>query len=765
MRFRICSCLATIATLLMTVHPTWAQMAKPPADLLPDVPASFTRFVMPNQPEVAQLFNRYTWYFWNSRVYNNNVMFYQEYMTMADMWLNEAIDPRRKISIQDARRDDLATSLIHRSGYVHTQQHYSHANDWGWVFPLWQQSQVFTPGDPTNIYQKNTTYGWCFQNTIPPWWIDGAYLVTWPGLQQDAYGESATRKWELSDLKSSGIQEERWHLESTGPNPTITSPADVQLQAFQCPYLQIRWLRELPSGQNPKAVIEWMRVGDKQFSSERSVQFDAVSETTELEKQIGFIATDTIMGTWETTWHSIVPMFKHPKWNGKITRFRIRLSPGSEQAKFQIDSIFTCYDTRHSINNPLFVMGSWNVYRWSGDLDFLRKQVDRMRIACKYQMEQMGGLKYNHIRNTWPGHDGLPGWSVDDTKPGKRVIHGGNGIGNNYYDLVPFGWDDAYATSQYYAMLKTMEKVERLVAKHPEWKIQKRVIFYSPDFLAKHAAQVKQTANKLFWNDKTGRFIGSISKDGKRHDYGFTFVNQDAIWYDIASPEHAREIMDWITGKRIVAGDTSQGTDIYRFEFGPRATTKRNVEWYGQGWYYPEQIPWGGQIQDGGAVLGFAFYDLWARMKVYGIDNAWQQFERIANYEKAVIAAGGYRKFYADGTKGTTMQGGGQPGGIGVDQEFLESAVLPAFIVNGFLGIEPDGENLVIKPRLPKACPTIGIQKMRYRGCTWNIQADGSQIIVELLDKPSQPISVCWHKGSKLMSHTFKAPGLVRLIR
>ncbi|MHB1462972.1 MAG: glucosidase family protein [Armatimonadota bacterium] len=765
MYIRSFSGLTAIGSLLLLSLSAGAQLEKPPADLLPNVPANFTRFVMPNQPEVAQLFNRYTWYFWNNRVYNSNVMFYQEYMTMADMWLNDAVDSRRKITIQAAHRDDLATTLLHRSGYVHTQQCFSHGDDWGWPFPLWEQSQAYIPGDPNSIYQKNTTFGWCFQTKVPDWWIDGPYLLYWQGLQGECLGESATRKWELTDLQSEGISEEKWQLKATGPNPTITSPSDVQLQAYQCPYMQIRWLRDVPKGQNPKAVIEWMRVGDKSFSADRRIEFDAQSEPTELEKQIGYIGTDTIMGPTEHTWHSIIPMFKHPKWLGKIARFRIRLAPDSEQAKFQIDSIFSAYDTRHTINNPLFVMGSWNVFRWTGDLDFLRKQIDRMRMACKYQMEQMGGLKYGHIRNTWPGHDGLPGWGVDNKKLGKRVIYGGHGIGNCYYDVMPFGWDDAYATNQYYGMLITMERIERLIAQHPEWKMPHRVKFYTPGFLAKHAAKVKQTANKLFWNDKAGRFIGSIDKDGVRRDYGFTFVNQDSIWYDIATPQHARQIMDWITGKRIVAGDTSQGADIFRFEFGPRTSTKRNIDWYGQGWFYPESIPWGGQIQHGGAVLGFEFYDLWARMKVYGIDNAWQQFARIAKYEKAVMAAGGYRKYYADGTKGSTLQGGGPPGGIGIDYEFLESAVLPAFIVNGFLGINPDGQNLLIKPNLPKACPSIGIRKMRYRNCTWNIQADGSQITVELLDKPSQPVSVCWYQGGKLKSHSFKTPGLVKLKR
>ena len=73
--------------------------------------------------------------------------------------------------------------------------------------------------------------------------------------------------------------------------------------------------------------------------------------------------------------------------------------------------------------------------------------------------------------------------------------------------------------------------------------------------------------------------------------------------------------MSWINGDRIVAGDTAQGADIYHWRFAPRATTKRNIDWYFWAWSSPESIPWGGQVQDGGAVLGFSYHDLMARLQ------------------------------------------------------------------------------------------------------------------------------------------------------
>ncbi len=95
-----------------------------------------------------------------------------------------------------------------------------------------------------------------------------------------------------------------------------------------------------------------------------------------------------------------------------------------------------------------------------------------------------------------------------------------------------------------------------------------------------------------------------------------TSPNMEAIYYDFATPEHARSIMSWLDGDRIVAGDTSTGKDIYHWRFAPRCTTKRNVEFYFWAWSGPETIPWGGQVQDGGAVLGFSYHDMMARLAI-----------------------------------------------------------------------------------------------------------------------------------------------------
>ena len=110
----------------------------------------------------------------------------------------------------------------------------------------------------------------------------------------------------------------------------------------------------------------------------------------------------------------------------------------------------------------------------------------------------------------------------------------------------------------------------------------------------------------------------SVDIDGVPHDYGFTFLNLEAVYYGFATDEHATSILSWIEGERTVDGDTSQGADIYFWRFAPRSTTKRNLDYYYWAWNSPESIPWGDQVQDGGAVLGFSYHDLMARLKTRG---------------------------------------------------------------------------------------------------------------------------------------------------
>lgn len=714
------------------------------AALMAEVPEDFPHFELAGHDEQARLLTHYLWYHFHHRLGNGLTLFNKEYLLTSDIWLGNARPRGSDQTIQEVHRALLLGMQMDDEGYVLTHQHFSHAHDEGWPFPLWTQSD----NHPDRV--KGTTFGWHFQplEKVPGW--VGGHLRRWGN---DEYvGDKAASAWELQNARSLGIKNDRWHLEATGPSPAMVTPAGYTIDAFNSPYLQLRWKRQGSPKDHAVPYIEWLRIEDEGFGADRRVRF--YPEKTPLSRDC---------------YHSIMPMYRHPKWTGKIKRIRICPAPGESDVRFEIDSFFTAYDTRHSINNPIFILASWRYFNWTGDLDFLRQQINRMRLALRYQQTVMGGLEHKHIRNPWPGHDGLAGFRRDEN--GNVTIRGGHGIGNNYWDLMPFGWDDLYATSQYYAATVAMANIEDAIEGHPGWGMPSGALRMRPNELRAHAAEVKRTANDLFWNDKTGRFFASIDRDGRRYDYGYTFLNLDAIWYGLATKHRARSIMDWITGERIVRGDTSQGQDIYHWRFGPRATTLRNLDWYGQGWHAPQSIPWGGQVQDGGAVLGFSFYDLWARLKVLGPDDGWQRLVEILQWEEDVHAGGGYRRYYEGGKRGTTLQGGGTAGGLGIDHEFYESSLLPSIVVYGFLGLEaaPAGV-LHIRPQLPKSCSRIAIRNVLYHHLRMDVAADNDRIEIVLKDRPVYPLEVGlrgrWRRDDTeetASSFTFSGPGAYRL--
>ena len=709
---------ALLAGITVTTASLQAQTPQPDVvqELTKQVPADFPRFTMTGQEQQADLLTHYLWYHFQHRPGINLTLFNKEYLLTADIWMGNAAKGQPSRTIQEIHRDLLLGMQMDDEGYVFTHQHFSHAHDHGWPFPLWTQA------DKHPAATKGKTVGWHFQKLeeVPGWAGDGLRY----GQLKQYVGTQAADAFELHHLKSLGIIDKRWRLQATGPSPTLLTPAGVEIDAFQAPYLQLRWKRTGQPTTHTLPYIEWLREGDEAFTPDRRVYFHP--EKTPLSSDC---------------YHSIMAMYRHPQWQGTIKRIRLNLAPGESQVEFDIDSFFAVYDTRHTINNPIFILASARYFSWTGDIDFLRRNINRMRLALRYQQTVMGGLEHNHIRVPWPGHDGLAGFRRESN--GSKTILGGHGIGNNYWDLMPFGWDDFYATYQYYAATTTLATLEQAIAERPGWQIPLGALRLDPQTLRNHAAQVKQHANDLFWNDQAGRFIASIDSQGQRHDYGYTFVNLDAIWYSIASDQHAQAIMDWLTGRRLVEGDTSTGADIYHWRFGPRATTKRNVAWYGQGWYNPEDIPWGGQVQDGGAVLGFTFYDLMARVKVLGPDNAYERLQEILAWEKEVHSAGGYRAYYKAGKHEASLQGCGTAGGLGIDCEFYESSLLPSVVVYGFMGLDAAAfDRLTIQPCLPAACPRMSVENLLYHSVLMDVQVSQKQIVVTIKQEPLDAIRI-----------------------
>ena len=407
-----------------------------------------------------------------------------------------------------------------------------------------------------------------------------------------------------------------WPIELTAAGATA-QPPPCAIEAEAAPWLRLNWWAsglELANG-----YIQWTTKDRPEFSADRRAYFSPAA-ATEPQATLPTRGSDGKIDLAHGETRTMLPMYRLPGWKGVITGLRIRFdNPGP--AQLVIKSFHTACDTRHNINNSKLHPRLPRLFFLVRRFD-IPPRPDRPR-AHGHALHDAG------VRHAGPQvrlhYLARPrGRSGVRYAGRKKVVVRGEGIGSNYWDLLPFGGEDALATVYYYNTLLDLAELEEQVTAHPQWNIATGADAFGPADLRQHAGEVKEYGGKRFWNAKTGRF-GTVDLDGTLHDYGFTFLNNEAVYYNFATPEQANSIHAWLSGRRMVEGDTSTGPDIYHWRFGPRSTTRRNLDYYFWGWSDPKSIPWGYQVQDGGAVLGFSYHDLMARLKTAGPDDAWQR--------------------------------------------------------------------------------------------------------------------------------------------
>lgn len=654
------------------------------SDLSTSIPAHFPRFSVAEHPAEAAALRHL---FWHHSAHTGPVA------TLWDEWLlPPSLWPAHQ---SDQRRAQWRKALLERSidpdGYVATHQHGSIAHQRGWPFPGWHQSP--------------TGFGWhfSFDNTIgPPW---RAEHVTAPG------------DWTTTGVATGGVEKTGWAFTLDAPGAVAAPPA-INASSREAPFIQIRWQAErLVDTATP--FIEWTSAASPQFSPENRMYFEP--------------ATDAMTFT-------MVPLYRHPGWRDhQITGLRLNFDNETTGAKIILQGLFAQFDTRHNVNNPAYVSACIDYFHWTRDLNFLRQNIERMRLAMRFMEMEFGTDKDGLVKMPWVGHEGTSGFHTVD---GKRQMRGGYGVGNNYWDLVPFGQTDSYATIRHYSAALKMADLEEELAVNPGWNIPPSPLAHPADHWRQQAQMAKENGNKLFWNDETGRFTLGPDAEGNQADFGFTFLNLEAIAYDFATPEHAAAIFDWLDGRRRVATDTAQTTDIYHWRFAPRATTRRNTDHYGWFWPGAASIPFGDQVQDGGAVLGFSYHDIIARLKTHGPDDAAARLMEIARWYQEVTDAGGYRQYYDGKSRPGTLQGGGTAGGLGLDKEFFESVMVPQTLLDGFLGFRPTATGCNITPRIPTAWPSLTVTDVRLHEHTFTIEATSTTLCLIPQKSAATPIQI-----------------------
>ena len=633
------------------------------------MPDNFPKFLVPGHEQEMELLQEL--FFDHYKIF--------PYGTLWDPWMARSLLwPAAEAENQTKSfRRLLGGRLITEEGYVSTHQLRGMAHDLGWPFPIWTQI---------------AGWGWHFSGTGNMYALD--IFKVYIHHSMDGWKPKGFSNITYTELKG-------MHAEIS-PKAILETPA-FSVGAVSAPFVRLEWWAEGLEGAKP--YLEWTTERNRSYSSKRRIYFDAARD---MEKQ-------TV---------SVIPLGEVTDEEDVFTGFRIGFG-NTQPAKIVIQALMTAADSRHNINNSVWIIGCSDYIHQTGDVEFIKQQIDRFRLALRYVMTEFDTKKSLCINTPWRGHDGRSGIVYED---GKKMVRPGFGVGNNYWDLLPFGGRDFLATVYFYDALQRMADLEEVIQLNPEWGIGEGL---SPSELRTHAEDIKTFSQQFFWNKTTGRFVAAVDADGQAHDYGLTFLNTDAITRGIATPEQARTIMDWISGVRMVEGDTSQGEDIYHWRFSSRATTLRNTNYYSSVWSNPEMIEFGEQVQDGGAVLAFSYEDLMSRLKVYGPDNAWERLQEIIFWYRDVQAEEGVRMYYAKPGRGN-LQGGGTAGGLGIDEEFHESAQVPQVMLYGFMGFEPRIDGFALAPKLPASWPSLTLTDVSFQGDVYDLFADREKVIITM---------------------------------
>ncbi len=650
-------------------------------------PDSFPKFTIPGfESEMSSLRDLFYLHYFLPV----SATFHCHWVTDSTLW--PALEPIRANSIRNNRKVALATRRISDEGYISCHQHLGLAHSEGWPFPYWTQSSGWGKHFAISEF-------WQTQWNISPTTTDSGWTKT---------GAST-----IKIDRTNG-----WELNLSTANAEIESPS-IFVKNMVAPFIRLEWTAS-GLGDSAQPYLEWKTSSDNFFDPSRRVYFNPITSAD------GAIYT-------------MIPLYLHSLWNADDTLRGLKINFGNNAgANVKVRSIITSVDSRHNGNNMIFTEATKSFIDWTGSKNFISENINKIRLAVAYAIDEFKIYSNKCVFTPWIGHDGRSGIEYNPFK----TIYKGRGVGNGYWDLLPFGGKDCLATIYLYKALNDLAELEEQISENPDWKIPGSTNKFSPEELRNLAQELKNNSTQ-FWNNVTERFYTAIDINGKAYDYGLTFLSCEAIYYGYANEYQARKIVEWLDGKRVVAGDTSQTDDIYHWEFGPRATTLRNIDYYGYVWSNPENITFGGQVQDGGAVLGFTYHDLMARLKTFGADNAWNRLEKILDWFARVQKEGGYREYYYDSSvyERGTLQGGGTAGGLGMDHEFYESVLVPQIMIRGFLGINPKFDGFSINPKLPAAFPSLEINRIRVQDTIFSVLSTGTSTFVSY-DGGNNPLKI-----------------------
>ena len=454
------------------------------------------------------------------------------------------------------------------------------------------------------------------------------------------------------------------------------------------------------------------------------------------------------LSTWATTAfglddiegsvHLFVPVFEHANWTGNIKEISIKIK-GSFTSYAYLDYVRGCFDVRMADTNAAYINAGRSHFENTGDIAFLTANLPKYRKAMQFLISYMTDANGIINLSELQGHNGGQGYA--------------DSLISTYWDILSLAPNSSYVNSLYYKALLDMAYLEEAAAANNisvssvsvKTTVAGNDIVYTQtaSSLRAKAAALKTAVNATLntgthtgyfkeLSATTGYFTDGYA-NGNLIDFGSVAFNLIIIDTGLATEEHAEMILNWMLTI----------PNLYEYVFAPKTNATdvgSQIVWA------HESVGYGGSVQNGGAILFVSYYDIMARLKVYGADNAYQRLSEIIawyNDVKAAYEASGngkkdfYDAYYA-GT-GLTLQGNGQTGAVGLDAEFIENAMLLAIVPDGFLGLdtyyESDTAVLAVKPNLPAAVDAWKLEDVRYLGVNFDIYAGNSFVMIKSVEE------------------------------
>lgn len=479
-----------------------------------------------------------------------------------------------------------------------------------------------------------------------------------------------------------------------------------------------------------------------------------------------------------------LPLYLNENWDNQIvTAIGIEFVP-EDGTKLsirdgKINYIRPGFDTRQTQFTLQWLNSFYYYVMYTRDLGVLKELMQKARRAllfflhCLQAEDGLVNIGYLY------GHNGI-GCEFEDGKLVNNNV--GNGIGNSYWDIFAESEVSIEANAWFYDCLCQMIQLEETCEKYDieteksyikNRKIGGERVEYTYNstslkeiqkrFKEKFESPINPVLNEDgmwtneggFWVEEIGRFALGIREDnGKIIDYGFVYFNEEAICAGLGTREQQLSIMQWITGERIVKGDDSTGKDIYFYEFAPRFCTKDCSEQMNfclaSSLFQKESSPYvkygslfSRQVQDGGAILCWEYYDLVCITRVLGVDKAYERLKDITKWYNKVKKASteyisynffedyyvGLEKETNQGLYITQSSGKNGPGAVGLDSEFLENVMMVKAIPDSILQMRIDGfDSIVFTNDLPKGLNVCSCSNLKYGNCIYTMTSKSNSM-------------------------------------